>query len=135
MASYQSWQRAPRSGYDASVFGGVIYTTVTDFYHWLYALLTGKVLSAAATARLLTPIHHLLPTTVPTAYQATRPWPPLRAMSSVLITAFASCGIGPVSVPETRSVYYPATKISLIILANLIDTQWFRSSQEPLIFS
>ena len=51
---YQSWQ-VPATGTDFSSWGGVIYSTLSDFYRWQEALLTGRVLSAASTAMLNSP--------------------------------------------------------------------------------
>ena len=41
-------------GYDASAAGGMIYSTVTDYYRWEEAVDTGRLLSPASTARILT---------------------------------------------------------------------------------
>ncbi|MGH2390383.1 MAG: serine hydrolase domain-containing protein, partial [Chloroflexota bacterium] len=60
--AYQS-SKSPGTVSDASDIGGAMYSTVTDFYRWQNALLSGQVLSAASTAKLLTPAFRFCPPT------------------------------------------------------------------------
>lgn len=54
---YQRWQVPavdPIAGYEVSALGGMMYTTVTDYYRWVQALHSGRLLSAASTRKIVT---------------------------------------------------------------------------------
>jgi CubicO group peptidase (beta-lactamase class C family) len=46
---------------DFSTLGGTVFTTIADYYHWEQALHTGRVLSRAATARIISPSFAVCP--------------------------------------------------------------------------
>jgi CubicO group peptidase (beta-lactamase class C family) len=135
---YQSWQ-APELTNDLSSWGGVIYSTTTDFYHWEHALLTGQVLTAASTAMLLTPAFTVCPPRCPNPYSMLAStgghfvtiWNGIRI---VQMRAWGADPNGP-SVFAGRLEYFPATKLTVILFDNLQDNSWFQSAPfAPLIF-
>ncbi len=137
---YQSWQ-APESAHDLSSWGGVIYSTVTDYYRWNHALLTGQVLSAAATARLIAPAYTLCPPQCGHSYSTIASTAGLfvGTLHGVRIVGTQAWGAGPNGGPSVFAgsmVYFPAAKITVIFFDNLNDYNWFASaSMMPLIFS
>ena len=136
VASYQSWQTLTTFAYDASSMGGMVYTTVTDFYHWLYAVFSGKVLSAAAAARILTPSFTFCP---PQCLGLTNYSAMTTADGYVVATDHGVRVLvhwaGSGSTLATRSCTFRQRRSRLIILANQMDNELFTSSQVPLIFS
>ncbi|HVA92139.1 MAG TPA: serine hydrolase domain-containing protein [Chloroflexota bacterium] len=136
---YQSWQ-APESASDLSSWGGVIYSTVTDFYRWEHALFTGRVLSAASTAKLLTPAFTVCPPRschpysmfASTAGIFIVTW---RGVRSVGIVGFGAGATGGMSEFAGSLDYFPAANITIIVFENLFDYTWFQSEHlTPLIF-
>jgi len=136
---YQSWQ-SPELTNDLSSWGGVIYSTPTDFFHWEHALLTGRVLSAASTARLLTPAFTFCPPQCAASFssQASSAGHVLYNWRGVRIVLLWAYGAGPSGGPSVfagLAAYYPATDITALLFDNLQDYTWFQSARmAPLIF-
>ena len=136
---YQSWQ-SPESANDLSSWGGVIYSTPTDFYHWEHALLTGRVLSTASTAKLLTPAFTYCPPQCPASFtnQASSAGQVLYSWRGVRIVLLWAYGAGPNGGPSVFAgfvAYYPATNITAMVFDNLQNYAWFQSARiAPLIF-
>ena len=140
---YQSWQVPASSkpgSIDASAWGGMVYSTVANLYHWEYAFLTGRVLSPAATAKLLTPTHTICPPgCIPGfAKEATT--------EALLVGSLRYRGVLVSPGGDERSdigfgvttEYYPTAKVTVVVLYNLISAQRYTtllSALAPQIFS